>query len=179
VRIGALRNSCRKDEGTESSGRQPKWQRTYVRVENAPLAGEGTMIRSSRSWGQAIRSSPCGADTVTSSTARAPRLVGVTARTPKFPLRARSRRVVVPCRGTASPLACATHRVRSASRSKPLPRALGGSRRFTGTSDESATGSVNFFLDLCPFSSERTQKLPCCFRRRSFDRRQQYHALPP
>src|SRR6266568_8298519 len=37
------------------------------------------------------------------------------------------------------------HRVRSASRSKPLPRAVGASRGFTGKVDESATGSVNFF----------------------------------
>ena len=37
------------------------------------------------------------------------------------------------------------HRARSASRSKPLPRAVGGSRRFTGEVDKSATGSVNFF----------------------------------
>ncbi len=39
------------------------------------------------------------------------------------------------------------HRARSASRSKPLPRAVGGSRRFTGKVDESATGSVNFWSD--------------------------------
>jgi hypothetical protein len=37
------------------------------------------------------------------------------------------------------------HRARSASRSKQLPRAVGGSRRFTGDVDKSATGSVNFF----------------------------------
>ena len=39
------------------------------------------------------------------------------------------------------------HRARGASRSKPLPRAVGGSRRFTGKVDESATGSVNFWSD--------------------------------
>jgi hypothetical protein len=37
------------------------------------------------------------------------------------------------------------HRARSASRSKPLPVAVGGSRRPAGTVDESATGSVNTF----------------------------------
>jgi hypothetical protein len=46
------------------------------------------------------------------------------------------------CRGTFF-----WHRARSASRSKPLPRAVGGSRRFTGKVDESATGSVNFWSD--------------------------------
>src|SRR5581483_8540920 len=42
-------------------------------------------------------------------------------------------------------LSSPVHRARSASRSKPLPRAVGGSRRFTGEVDESATGSVNFW----------------------------------
>jgi hypothetical protein len=37
------------------------------------------------------------------------------------------------------------HRARSASRSKQLAGAVGGSRRFPGDVDESATGSVNFF----------------------------------
>src|SRR5260221_5068622 len=37
------------------------------------------------------------------------------------------------------------HRARSASRSKRLAGAVGGSRKFPGDVDESATGSVNFF----------------------------------
>ena len=37
------------------------------------------------------------------------------------------------------------HRARSASRPKQLAGAVGGSRRFPGDVDESATGSVNFF----------------------------------
>jgi hypothetical protein len=50
-----------------------------------------------------------------------------------------------PCQDGPGALDWLLHRARSASRSKPLPRALGGSRRFTGEVDESATGSVNFF----------------------------------
>ena len=50
-----------------------------------------------------------------------------------------------PCTSAAHALGSLLHRARSASRSKPLPRAVGGSRRFTGEVDESATGSVNFF----------------------------------
>jgi hypothetical protein len=48
------------------------------------------------------------------------------------------------------------HRARSASRSKQLPRAVGGSRRFTGDVDESATGSVNFFWSFTGVSEALT-----------------------
>src|SRR5882757_4446667 len=47
--------------------------------------------------------------------------------------------------GRGSRVRLSLHRARSASRSKQLPRAVGGSRRFTGDVDKSATGSVNFF----------------------------------
>src|SRR6185312_9902605 len=49
------------------------------------------------------------------------------------------------CTPPPHPVGSLLHRARSASRSKPLPRAVGGSRRFTGKVDKSATGSVNFF----------------------------------
>src|SRR4051794_37850764 len=49
-----------------------------------------------------------------------------------------------PCPDLSEALDSLLHRARSASRSKPLPRAVGGSRRFTGEVDESATGSVNY-----------------------------------
>ena len=49
------------------------------------------------------------------------------------------------CQDVSHPVDSFLHRARSASRSKPLPRAVGGSRRFTGEVDESATGSVNFW----------------------------------
>jgi len=52
------------------------------------------------------------------------------------------------CSDTGRTLDSPLHRARSASRSKRLLRAVGGSRRFTGEVDESATGSVNF----CPHS---------------------------
>src|SRR5436190_2257848 len=48
------------------------------------------------------------------------------------------------------------HRARSASRSKPLPGAVGGSRRFAGEVDESATGSVNFWSR--PFRARSTNR---------------------
>ena len=51
------------------------------------------------------------------------------------------------CTDPSRPVDSLLHRARSASRSKPLPRAVGGSRRFTGKVDESATGSVNFCVD--------------------------------
>ena len=54
----------------------------------------------------------------------------------------------------ANALDSLVHRARSASRSKPLLRAVGGSRRFTGEVDESATGSVNFWSD--PFGAHGT-----------------------
>src|SRR3954464_13611740 len=52
------------------------------------------------------------------------------------------------CMDTSRPVDSFLHRARSASRSKPLPRAVGGSRRFTGKVDKSATGSVNFLVPL-------------------------------
>jgi len=55
-------------------------------------------------------------------------------------------RFVPPCTSQVRALGSLLHRARSASRSKQLPRAVGGSRRFTGDVDKSATGSVNFFL---------------------------------
>ena len=59
----------------------------------------------------------------------------------------RQMRVDGACGDTSEPVGSFLHRARSASRSKPLPRALGGSRRFPGKVDESATGSVNFCVD--------------------------------
>src|SRR5918999_4611726 len=55
-------------------------------------------------------------------------------------------------------------RARSAIRSKPLRRAVGGSRKFLGGVDESATGSANFYgpgrgADGCGLrASARTRK---------------------
>jgi hypothetical protein len=60
------------------------------------------------------------------------------------------------CRGRA--LSSLLHRARSASRSKQLPRAVGGSRRFTGDVDKSATGSVNFFWS----NAELQRRIPRC-----------------
>src|SRR5437016_10394534 len=48
-----------------------------------------------------------------------------------------------PCAGTAGPLDSLARRARSASRTKPSPRAVGGSRRSTRTVDESETDSAN------------------------------------
>src|SRR4051794_30308558 len=48
-----------------------------------------------------------------------------------------------PCGAGGGAVGSLLHRARSASRSKPLPGAVGGSRRFMGEVDESATGSVN------------------------------------
>src|SRR5215510_6847579 len=45
-------------------------------------------------------------------------------------------------------IGCASHRARSASRSKLSLEALRGSERSLGRVDKSATGSVNFFLGL-------------------------------
>jgi hypothetical protein len=68
----------------------------------------------------------------------------------------------VPCVPAGHPLGFLLHRARSASRSKQLPRAVGGSRRFTGDVDESATGSVNFF-----WSNDVAPCVPCCARCRA------------
>jgi hypothetical protein len=57
----------------------------------------------------------------------------------------RASRLAPPCTCRGRALGFLLHRARSASRSKQLPRAVGGSRRFTGDVDKSATGSVNFF----------------------------------
>jgi len=57
----------------------------------------------------------------------------------------RASRSGTPCAAAGRLLGFLLHRARSASRSKQLPRAVGGSRRFTGDVDKSATGSVNFF----------------------------------
>jgi hypothetical protein len=50
-----------------------------------------------------------------------------------------------PLSGRGSRVRLFLHRARSASRPKQLAGAVGGSRRFPGDVDESATGSVNFF----------------------------------
>ena len=57
----------------------------------------------------------------------------------------RPSRFGTPCASPGRLLGFLLHRARSASRSKQLPRAVGGSQRFTGDVDKSATGSVNFF----------------------------------
>jgi hypothetical protein len=50
-----------------------------------------------------------------------------------------------PCASPGHALSSLLHRARSASRSKQLAGAVGGSRKFPGDVDKSATGSVNFF----------------------------------
>jgi hypothetical protein len=73
-----------------------------------------------------------------------------------------SPRQVLP--GPGRPVRLLLHRARSASRSKQLPRAVGGSRKFPGDVDKSATGSVNFFG---PVPLEHTARKPisCCAQR--------------
>jgi hypothetical protein len=67
-------------------------------------------------------------------------------------------RFAPPCTSQVRALGSLLHRARSASRSKQLPRAVGGSRRFTGDVDKSATGSVNFFWS----NAELQPRVPRC-----------------
>jgi hypothetical protein len=70
----------------------------------------------------------------------------------------RASRLRPPCTGRGRALGFLLHRARSASRSKQFPRAVGGSRRFTGDVDKSATGSVNFFWSNPPPHLRRSDR---------------------